>query len=172
VKNLPTAYSRLLQPLAIAIALFALSSLFYAGENSNLKWRDFNDGIAEAKKTNKKILIDVYTDWCGWCKRMDSQTYADKQVAKYLGERYVLVKLNAESAKKIFYNDKQYTEREFSAAFGITGYPATLFLKSNGEAITIYPGFADAKRFMDVASFIAEDHYLTKKFDEYVSSKK
>ncbi len=172
MKNLPTACSRLLQPSAIVIALFALCSTLHSGENSNLKWHDFNDGFAEAKKTNKKILIDVYTDWCGWCKRMDSQTYADKQVAKYLGERYVLVKLNAESARKLFYKDKELTEREFSTSFGISGYPATLFLKSNGEAITIYPGFADAKRFMDVASFIAEDHYLTKKFDEYVSSRK
>jgi thioredoxin-related protein len=142
-----------------------------AGENT-LKWRSFNEGFAEAKKSNKKILVDVYTDWCSWCKKMDVQTYADKNVAAYLHKHYVLVKLNAESAKKLFYRDQEMTEREFSAAFGISGYPATLFLKSDGEAITIYPGFADARRFLDVVSFIAEDHYLTKKFDDYVSHKK
>lgn len=159
--------------LAAMLLPFAVAnrSLTFASENT-LPWKSFNEGFAEAKKQNKKMLIDVYTDWCSWCKKMDSQTYADKTVAKYLKERYVLVKLNAESAKKLFYKDKEYTEREFSAAFGISGYPATLFLKSDGEAITIYPGFADAKRFLDVASFIAEDHYLTKKFHEYVSNKK
>jgi thioredoxin-related protein len=103
---------------------------------------------------------------------MDLQTYADKNVAAYLSKRYVLIKLNAESAKKLFYREKELTEREFSTAFGVSGYPATLFLKPDGEAITIYPGFADAKRFMDVVSFIGDDHYLTKKFDEYVSNKK
>jgi thioredoxin-related protein len=153
------------------LAIFALRSLLFAGENSNLRWHNFNEGITEAKKTNKKVLIDVYTDWCSWCKKMDASTYSDKEVTEYLGERYVLIKLNAESEKKLSYKDKQYTERELAAAFGISGYPSTLFLKSDGEPITIYPGFADAKRFKDVLSFIAEDHYLTKKFQDYVTNK-
>lgn len=142
-----------------------------AGEN-DIRWKTFNEGFAEAKKHNKKILVDVYTDWCSWCKKMDSQTYADKAVAAYLSKRYVLVKLNAESARKVRYKGRELTEREFSTAFGISGYPATLFLKPDGEGITIYPGFADARRFLDVVSYIGEDHYLTKNFDEYLSHKK
>ena len=158
--------------LAVFIALLIVVLSVHGGDNSALRWRSFDDGLAEAKKTNKKILVDVYTDWCGWCKRMDSQTYADREVARYLANRYVVIKLNAESSRQLSYKGKQYSERELSAAFGISGYPATLFMQPDGEAITIYPGFADAKRFLDVASFIAEDHYLTKKFDEYVSHRK
>ena len=158
--------------LAVFIALLIVVLSVHGGNNSALGWRSFDDGLAEAKKTNKKILVDVYTDWCGWCKRMDSQTYADMEVARYLTNRYVVIKLNAESSRKLSYKGKQYSERELSTAFGISGYPATLFMKPDGEAITMYPGFADAKRFLDVASFIAEDHYLTKKFDEYVSHRK
>lgn len=141
----------------------------FAGESS---WKPFNDGMAEAKRSNKKILIDVYTDWCGWCKKMDAQTYKDNAVAKYLADRYVLVKLNAESEKKLSYMGKEYTERQLAGAFGITGYPATLFLKADGEAITLYPGFADAENFRIILAYIAEDHYLTKKFDEYTASLK
>jgi len=161
-----------LDKIFLAATVVALStSYLLAGEGSVLRWNTFNEGIAEAKKTNKKVLIDVYTNWCSWCKKMDASTYSDKDVAKYLSQRYVLIKLNAESDKKLYYKDKQYTERELAGAFGITGYPSTLFLKSDGEPITIYPGFADAQTFKQVLSFIAEDHYLTKKFQDYESNK-
>jgi uncharacterized protein YyaL (SSP411 family) len=96
-------FTHQLQICAVAIALFVHGARLHAGENSNLKWHDFNDGIATAKKTNRKILVDVYTNWCGWCKKMDASTYGNSEIAKYLSERYVLVKLNAESDKKLFY---------------------------------------------------------------------
>ncbi len=152
----------------VTVLLLASTSVF-AGEAS---WKSFNDGMTEAKRSNKKVLVDVYTDWCGWCKKMDAQTYKDDTVSKYLSDQYVIVKLNAESEKKISYQGKEYTERELAAAFGITGYPATLFLKADGEAITIYPGYADAENFRLILAYIAEDHYLTKKFDEYTASLK
>jgi thioredoxin-related protein len=139
---------------------------------SNLNWRSFNEGIAEAKKSNKKVLIDVYTDWCSWCKKMDSQVYGNKDIAEYLTNRYVVIKLNAESDKKLTYKNQNYTERELAAAFGISGYPSTLFLKSDSEPITIYPGFADAQKFKSVLSFIAEDHYLTTKYEDYVNGRR
>ncbi len=155
----------------LVVVLFIASGLSHAGDGA-LTWRGFDDGIAEAKKTKKKVLIDVYTDWCSWCKVMDSKTYADKNVIEYLSKYYVLIKLNAESAKKLTYKNKQHTEQELAAAFGITGYPSTLFLKSDGEPITVYPGFADAPKFKLVASFIAEDHYLNTKFEDYANRTK
>ncbi len=156
--------------IAVVVGLMLVTSLAFAG--GNVKWKEFDEGIAEAKKTNKKILIDVYTNWCGWCKRMDAVTYADKNVADYLNKKYIVIKLNAESSKPLTYKSQQYTEAELASAFGITGYPATLFLKPDGDAITMYPGFADAQKFLTVVSFIAEDHYLTKKFEDYAATKK
>jgi thioredoxin-related protein len=159
------------RPFTVLLVLLAAALNLQAGEKS-LTWYSFNDGLGEAKKTNRKVLIDVYTDWCGWCKRMDVHTYANAEVAGYLQKRYVVVKLNAESDRTLTYKGRQYTERELAAAFGIDGYPSTLFLRADGEPITIYPGFADAKQFMNVLSFIAEDHYLTTTFQDYVAGRK
>ena len=142
-----------------------------SGEKSRLTWMSFSDGVREAQRTHKKLLVDVYTDWCGWCKRMDATTYADANLAKYLNAHYILVKLDAESPRAQTFQGKQFTEQQLAGAFGVTGYPSTLFLKAEGELITVYPGYADAQRFGNVVAFIAEDHYLTRSFDEFVSSR-
>lgn len=143
----------------------------FGGEKSGLRWIKLEDALSEARKSNKKVLIDVYTDWCGWCKTMDRQTYSNSKVIALLNKRYVVVKLDAESKESIAYKGETYTKAEFSAAFGITGYPSTIFLGADGEAITIYPGYADADRFSKVLSFIGEDHYTTKTFEEFLGTR-
>ncbi len=159
----------------LAVYVLALAMAFPAhgisGGKEKLHWVGFNDGIAEAQKTGKKVLIDVYTTWCVWCKRMDANTYSNDDVSSYLRQHYVLVKLNAESSAKLSYKGKQYSEQDLARAFGVSGYPTTVFLKSNGDPITGMPGYAEADRFRDVIAFIAEDHYLKQKFDEYVAGK-
>ena len=154
--------------LALAVLFVTYS---HAGEKGKLRWMTFNDGMAEAKRTGKKVMIDVYTDWCGWCKKMDKDTYADGSIAEYLDKKYVAIKLNAESSTKLQYQGKAYTEQELAAAFGISGYPSIIFLGKDGEPITVYPGYADANRFEVVLSYIAEDHYKTTKFQDYAGAK-
>lgn len=148
-----------------------LSSETSAGEQSRLKWMGFNEGVSEARKSGKKVMIDVYTDWCGWCKKMDKDTYSEETVVDYLNNKYVAIKINAESATTLQYQGKSYTERELAAAFGVSGYPSIIFLGHDGEAITVYPGYADAGKFKAVLSYIAEDHYKTKKFEDYAGTK-
>jgi thioredoxin-related protein len=155
---------------ALIAALVIIGVHISCSSEKQLAWKTFNDGLAEAKVTKKTVLVDVYTDWCGWCKRMDADTYSDETIATYIGQHYIPVKLNAESSRKLTYNTTSYTEQEFAAAFGISGYPSTIFLTSDGEPITVFPGYAEARKFKSVLSFIAEDHYLTKGFDEYSRS--
>ena len=137
------------------------------GEKSSLKWKTYDEASTEAKKQGKKILVDVYTDWCGWCKRMDKDVYADSAVTDFLLDRYVIVKLNAESTDKLQYQGKAMSQIEFSRNFGVTGYPSTLFLNPNGDAITKLPGYVPADRFLNILRFIGDDHYLTMKWEEF-----
>ncbi len=158
--------------MAALLLLLAFSGTLAAGDKSKLQWLSFEKGMAEAKKSNKKMLVDVYTDWCSWCKRMDADTYSNTGIASYLQARYVLVKLNAESSAKQSYNGKQYTEQELASQFGVSGYPTTLFFKSDGTGITAVPGYADAANFKTILSYIAEDHYLKTKFEDYAKATK
>jgi len=151
------------------VLLVVIFSTLTAAKNP--QWKKFDDGLKQAKQSGKKVLIDVYTDWCGWCKKMDSGTYGDKKVTDYLEKYFVIIKLNAEANETISYSGKKISPAEFSQGMGVNGYPATLFLKSNGEPITILPGYVEADRFIHVLSFIAENHYESKKFTDYLTEK-
>ena len=135
------------------------------------QWRHFNEGIAEAKESGKKVLVDVYTDWCKWCKEMDRNTYSDKTISDYLKKHYILIKLNAEGNEMINYAGHPMTPREFAQKMGVDGYPATVFLKSDGQQITILPGYVKPDQFIHVLSYVSDDQYLKKPFADYLAEK-
>ena len=159
-----------------SVLLTALIVLIHPGfsppqnaRTSDLKWLRLTEGLETAKKGKKKLLVDVYTDWCGWCKKMDADVYSDAGVKKYLKEKYVLVKMDAESAGKVEYAGEKLSEAELSAAFGVRGYPTTIFLLPNGDPITLLPGYVQADNFLSVLTYIGEDHYQKMKYDEFLA---
>ncbi len=160
--------NRIMKNILVIFCVLAITSISLSKEP---QWKQFNAGIAEAENSGKKILVDVYTEWCGWCKKMDATTYADKKVSEYLANNYVIIKLNAEGNEKISYAGKSISPAEFAQGMGVNGYPATLFLKSNGEPITMLPGYAEPDRFLHVLSYIGENHYEKKKFGDYLIEK-
>ena len=136
---------------------------------AKIEWKNFNDGLAVAKSQKKKILVDVYTDWCGWCKKMDKEVYSDDAVVSILKSKFVAVKLNAESDGRLTYNNQSFTQAEFSQALGVTGYPATAFFGIDSKPITVVPGYIEAKRFAQILRFIGDDHYLKMSFNDFLS---
>ncbi|MGH2574133.1 MAG: thioredoxin family protein [Ignavibacteria bacterium] len=128
----------------------------------------FDEALKQAKQENKKIIIDVYTDWCGWCKRMDREAYSNSDVKKVIDESFILVKLDAEGSKKNNYNGKVYTDSELAAHFQVTGYPTTVFLSSDGKVIEFnydnyklksFPGYLTAPEFSKVLNYIKDEKY-------------
>lgn len=155
----------------IIVTVLALQSADGTAEagTAELSWKSFDEGIALAKSQNKKMLIDVYTDWCGWCKKMDKEVYTDAKVKEILTAKYVIVKLNAEADKQLTFNGTKLSHAEFAQAIGVTGYPATAFFGSDGQPITLLPGYVEAGRFATILTFIGDDHYKTTKFQDYVA---
>lgn len=149
------------------VLLIALVFTAFAGDKSPLAWKSFDAGLAEAKKANKKVLVDVYTDWCKWCKVMDVNTYSDEKVVEYLGKQFVVVRMNAESSERVTYMGKKSTAMQLAGTFGVDGYPATVFLEPDGEMITRVPGYVTADRFAPILKFIGESAYKKMTWDEY-----
>ena len=74
----------------LIIALFALMSMS-AMAQEKIQWMSFEDAVERCAKEPKMVFIDVYTDWCGWCKRMDQSTFANPVIAKYMNEHFYAV---------------------------------------------------------------------------------
>jgi thioredoxin-related protein len=136
-------------------------------KKKGLQWLDFDAGSSLAKKSKKPMLVDVYTDWCGWCKRMDKDTYSDQKIKKYLAQKYVLVKMNAESSDTVTYKGEKFTKEEIAEGFKVTGFPTVLFFEPNGDLITSLPGYLPPEKFIYVAKFIGDGIYHTMKWEDY-----
>lgn len=121
-------------------------------------WRAWQPGIEEASRVKKPILVDVYTDWCGWCKRMDRDVYARADVQDYLTKNFVVIKLNAESTRTASYQGRRTTEEAIASALRVTGYPTTVFLRSSGDHMVNVPGYVPADRFLRILRYLAEGH--------------
>lgn len=133
---------------------------------------EFKQKLDSAKKQNKKVIIDFYTDWCSWCKKMDKDTYGDAEVKQVLDKHFVFIKLNAESSDVVEFNNRSYTKAQLARAFGVTGYPATGFIDSDMTPLTLVPGYIDKTTFLKIIKFFGENHYKTKSFDQYEKESK
>jgi thioredoxin-related protein len=144
----------LLGVLLAAAPAFAAS----AGSAAPVAWRGWNEGLAAAAGGSKPVIVVVYTDWCGWCKRMDHDVYSKAEVSDYLNHHFVMVRLNAESAERVSYAGKSMTARALAGGFQVTGYPTMIFLKPDGTHMVNVPGYVPADRFMKLVRFIGDGH--------------
>ena len=136
----------------ILVTLLLMTSVNFAAEN---KWHSFDAGLAKADKEKKMILVDFYADWCHWCKVMDEKTFKDKNVSKKLQDRFVTIKLDAEDAQaKVNYKNETFSNPQLTQAFGITGFPSLAFLDSNGDVITLVPGYVPPENFINILNYI------------------
>ena len=167
--------------LAILLAiifLFGLKSYFKIDEQNAeaveeakpfaLNWLSYNEGLALAEKENKYVLINFYTDWCGYCKKMDKETYSNEEVKSILNEHFVIVKVNAESENKVIENGEEITERELARLYQVSGYPTTWFLESNHSRVAPLPGYVATEQFIPVLDYIGEGWYKNISFKEYM----
>lgn len=137
---------------------------------NGLSWVKYDKGLAQAAKENKPILIDFYTNWCGWCKKMDRDTFANDSVAKYLGDKFITVKVNAESNDPLVLKSGSISERDLARSFGVKGYPTYFFLKSNGDKIFNVASYFPPDNFIKLLRYIGDEHYKTKTIQEYSKS--
>ena len=166
--------------LCFALMLFVFSSLG-ASAQDRVQWMDMGEALEKAEKENKKIFIDMYTDWCSWCKKMDVATFQKPDIAKYINEHFIPVKFNAEQRQPITYQGQEFKftnygrrgyhqlAAELSKSLGRLSYPTIIFLDEKQDVIQPIPGYQDPKAFEVIMNFIGDDHYKTRPFRAYSS---
>ncbi|MEE4196938.1 MAG: DUF255 domain-containing protein [Bacteroidales bacterium] len=144
---------------------------------AEVKWYSFEEAVELNQKEQKKIFIDVYTDWCGWCKKMDANTFSHPTIAKILNEHYYAVKFDAESRDTIDFAGQQFINQgnsnrsphQLAIALlqGKMSYPSVAYLNENNQRLTAVPGYYTPDKLEPLLLYIAEDVYKSKSFQEF-----
>lgn len=170
--------TRFISILTIALTVVAAAETRAQEEESGgVNWMSFEEAVERSKTEKRKIFIDVYTDWCGWCKVMDRKTFADPAVAALLNEEYYPVKFDAEQREDIVYQGTTFKYVEFGGR-GVhqlaaallqneLSYPSVVFLNEEFAIVYIMKGFQQAPQFHKIASFIGGDHYKTTRLEAW-----
>jgi thioredoxin-related protein len=159
----------LLMRLCLSVAL-TVSAVGLEAQKIN--WMKFGDAVAAAQKKPRKILIDVYTDWCGWCKVMDNKTFTDTTVINAVNSEYYAVKLNAESYETVEFKNRKFKYSELAAALlgGQMSYPHLVFLDENTDLLSRIPGYQKPEHLAPILSFLGGDHYKTTDWNTYLKT--
>lgn len=161
----------------IIACLFIVAINYNSYSQSEVKWYNIEEAIKLNEKNPKKIFIDVYTDWCGWCKKMDAGTFSDPQIAEYLNKYYYPVKLNAEQKQDITYKGTVYKNKgtearsphDFAAALlnGQLSYPTSVYMDGESKPLTSVPGYETPADIEPILVFFGEDYYKTTKWEDF-----
>jgi thioredoxin-related protein len=163
--------------LAILMS-FCISFLFsFKTEESKIQWLTLEEAFAKTQKEPRKIMVDVYTGWCGWCKVMDKNTFTNPLVANYLNKKYYAVKFDAESRQDIKIGTVVYkfdeANKVHQAAMALLNsqmsYPTVVFLDEKMNMIQPVPGFREAKAFHQLVTWFGGDYHKKEAFDTYVA---
>ena len=166
-----------MKKLVIAFLIFV--SLPFFSNAQKINWISFEEAVRLNETAPKKIFIDVYTDWCGWCKKMDKVTYQDSTVVAYINENFYAVQFDAECNDTIVFADYTFVNdggqggrrgtHQLAMALlqGQMSYPSCVFMNEKNHLITVVPGYREPKDFMPILKYFCTDAYLNQTFSEF-----
>lgn len=144
-----------------------------------LSWDEASEIVTQG--TDKKVFVDVYTDWCGWCKRMDKDTFQNAEVAEYMMENFLMVKLDGEAKENIDYQGRTfkfvasgrrgYHELAATIMRGRLSYPTVVFMDEKMNLITPVPGYQKPEPFLNIARYFGDNIFKEKDWKTYSGQK-
>ena len=147
----------------------------------SIKWLTWDQAVAQNKTKPKKFVIDVYTDWCGWCKVMDRETFSKPEIIQYVNDNFYAVKLNAEQREDIVFDGKTFSfvasgkggYHSFAATLldNNMGYPSLVYLTERLERVVISPGFKKPDQLIKELRYTGENAYAKMSWEEYMEGK-
>ncbi|MEM6397280.1 MAG: thioredoxin family protein [Bacteroidota bacterium] len=164
--------------LLLFVATTSVSQFDPPAEAAEIEWLSWSEAIEKMKDEPRKILVDVYTEWCGYCKQMDRNVFPDAIVSAYIRDHFYAVKLDAEAQEPLVYDNHTFRwlkdqgrngvhELAFALLDGSLRYPSMVYMDETQKRISISPGFKNPQNLMNELKFINENHYKQMSWEEY-----
>ena len=162
------------------VILMVVFQLSVFSLNAQVEWTTVEEmGSLDYKKNDKLGFIDFSTSWCGWCKKLDKETFANDTVARILNKYYHAAKFDAESKddvkwKNDIYKNPDLTKRTIHSftkhiIIGKITFPTTVVLDRQMNVINVLPGFYPAKDFVKVLWYFVDDNYKKHNFESFLA---
>src|SRR5699024_6428862 len=152
--------------------LFILVITAFGMQAQEIKWITMNEALAAQKENPKKIVVDVYADWCGPCKMMDRNTFTNEDVIQYINENFNAVKFDAEGTEEVNYQGHQFTNPEykedkrgrnsthqFTREIQVRGYHSMVYFDEKGALIQAVPVYQASQQLEIYLMMISTDDY-------------
>ena len=125
------------------------------------------EAMEEAAASDKLVLVSVHADWCGWCKKLDQEVYADPEVQAYLAEHFALARIRSEDGE-VQFKGEAIDAGELIEALGARGTPNTAFFTADGEYLSLLPGFRPREEFLLALRYLGDGAYENETYEEFV----
>ena len=156
----------------LLVVLFFSSIFSSIAQDKGINWMSLEDAVEAQNKEPRKIIMDMYTTWCGPCKLLDKNTFQNKDVTTYINKNYYAVKFNAEGNTDVTFKEKKYSNPNFDASrkgrnsqhelagsFGVNAYPTIVFLDENGGLIAPIKGYHSPNQLEIFLKLFATNKY-------------
>jgi thioredoxin-related protein len=165
------ALDKIMKKLLFAIAL--MSSSGAVAQSLEINWMSLEEALTLQKKNPKKIMMDVYTNWCGPCKMLDKNTFHNKDVVAYVNKNFYAVKFNAEGNSVVNYKDAEFKNpgykeelknrrnsvHELSRHLGVRAYPTIVYFDEEGAVIQPISGYMKPQQIeLYLKLFVSNDY--------------
>jgi len=160
--------------ITLLIYGFAGSAAVFSGKeeeqnNNILKWLSYDQALKKSKIEDIPTLIYFYADNCGWCRKLEDETFKNQEVKQLMNRDFAIVKINSNSSNVVVSDNGKISEKQLSQElYQVRANPTIWFLTSNKERIAPLPGYAPAEDFINVLHFIRGGYYREFTFPEYM----
>ena len=137
--------------------------------SQNINWVDLEQAQKRAKAENKKVLLFMEAEWCGYCKKMYREVFPKQSVQDSLHKYFYPVRIDLESQEQVNFNGSKISQQALGQQFRVTGTPTLIFLESDGAVMGTQPGFIPAEIFDKLMAFVGSEKFKNMGFKEYLA---
>lgn len=171
-----------MKPMKILLlGLFGVATIAASAQTAQpakIEWNTWAQAAAKMEKQPRKLMVDVFTEWCGWCKKMDAGTMVDQAIIQLVNTHFYAVKLDGEYTQDIVFKGRTYKfvpvpgrrgyhELPAELMGGKMSYPTLVFLDENYGIIQALPGYYEAAKLEPILAFFGTDSYKNTAWEAY-----